>query len=140
MIVLDTNVISDIFGPRPSERVHNWLNAQEGASLFLSTVIIGELYYGAFLVPEPIRREGLLQNIDRIKRDFHGRMLSFGESAAQTYGRITATRRLMGRSMETKDAMIAAECLAHGATLATRNTRDFQAIDLKLVNPFEAGA
>ncbi len=41
--------------------------------------------------------------------------------------------------METKDAMIAAICLANGATLATRNTKDFEGLDLKLINPFESG-
>lgn len=140
MIVLDTNVISDIFAHRPSERLHNWLNAQEGATLFLSTVVIGELYYGAYLVHETVRRDGLLQNIDRVRRDFQGRIISFGDASAQAYGRITAARRHVGRPMETKDAMIAAECIVHGATLATRNVRDFEGLDLVLVNPFEAGA
>lgn len=138
MILLDTNVISDVFAQKPSDRVHEWLNAQEGESLFLSTVVLAELYYGAFLVAEPVRREGLLQNIERVKRDFQGRVLSFGDTASERYGRITAARRQIGRPMETKDAMIAAECLAHGATLATRNIRDFDGIDLKIVNPFEA--
>lgn len=139
MIVLDTNVISDIFGPKPSDRVHNWLNEQESATLFLSTVILAELYYGAFLVPDPVRRKGLLYNIESVKRDFQGRVLSFGDAASEMYGRITADRRRMGRPIETKDAMIAAECLVHRATLATRNMRDFEGIDLKVVNPFEAG-
>jgi predicted nucleic acid-binding protein len=138
MIVLDTNVISDFFGRRPNERVNEWLNSQEVASLFLTTVVLAELYYGAFLVTEPLRHEELLQSIGRVKHDFHGRVLSFGDAASEIYGRITANRRRIGRPTETKDAMIAAICIVHGATLATRNVRDFDGLDLKLVNPFEA--
>lgn len=140
MIVLDTNVISDIFGRRPSDRLHNWLNEQEGATLFLPTIVLAELYYGAFLVPDPVRRNGLLYNIESVKRDFEGRVLSFGEAASAIYGQITADRRRIGRPIETKDAMIAAICIVHGATLATRNVRDFDGLDLKLFNPFEAEA
>ena len=109
-------------------------------ALFLSTVVFGELYFGAYLVPDAVRREGLLQSIFRIRGEFSGRTLVFGEVAAEQYGRITAARRLAGRLVETKDAMIAAICLVHDATLATRNVRDFDGLDLKLVNPFEAGA
>lgn len=140
MIVLDTNVISDVFSRQRSQKVLNWLNAQEPATLFLSTIVFAELYFGAYLVQEAARRDGLLQSIFRIRGEFSGRILVFGDVPAQQYGRITATRRLAGKPIETKDAMIAAICLAHDATLATRNVRDFDGLDLKLVNPFEAGA
>ena len=140
MFVLDTNVISDIVGPKPNKRLLNWLNAQERSSLFISTIVLAELYYGANLVREPARREGLLQTIGRIRDEFEGRVLAFGDAAAERYGSITASRRGLGRPIETKDAMIAAKCLIHGAALVTRNVRDFLEIDLKVVNPFEAGA
>jgi predicted nucleic acid-binding protein len=140
MFVLDTNVISDIVGPNPSERLLNWLNAQEGNSLFISTIVLAELYFGAFLVREPVRRERLMLTIERIRGEFDGRVLNFGDAAAEQYGRVTAARRSMGRPIETKDAMIAAKCLVHDATLVTRNVRDFEQIGLKVVNPFEAGA
>ncbi|TJW10477.1 MAG: type II toxin-antitoxin system VapC family toxin [Mesorhizobium sp.] len=140
MIVLDTNVISDVFSRQRSQKVLNWLNAQEPATLFLSTIVFAELYFGAYLVQEAARRDGLLQSIFRIRGEFSGRILVFGDVPAEQYGRISATRRLAGKPIETKDAMIAAICLAHDATLATRNVRDFDGLDLKLVNPFEAGA
>ncbi len=141
MIVLDTNVVSEAFSRGGIDpRVLGWLNAQEPASLFLSTMVFAELWYGAHLVREPARREGLLQAIARVRGEYEGRILAFGETAAEFYGRIAATRRLAGRPIETKDAMIAAICMAHDATLATRNVRDFAGLDLAVVNPFEAGA
>ncbi len=140
MIVLDTNIISDAFSRGRDQKVLNWLNAQEPASLFLSTIVFSELYFGAYLVREKVRREGLLQSISRIKAEYSGRILIFGDVSSELYGRIAASRQLNGRPIETKDAMIAAICLAHDATLATRNVRDFAGLDLKLVNPFEAGA
>ncbi|TIW99186.1 MAG: type II toxin-antitoxin system VapC family toxin [Mesorhizobium sp.] len=140
MIILDTNVISDVLSRQRSQNVLNWLNGQEPATLFLSTIVFAELYFGAYLVQEAIRRDGLLQSILRIRGEFSGRILVFGDLPAEQYGRIAAARRLAGRPVETKDAMIAAICQVHDATLATRNVRDFDGLDLKLVNPFEADA
>lgn len=139
MIVLDTNVVSDGFSRQPSEIVLDWLNGQELQRLFLSTVVLAELYFGAYLVQDKSRQQGLLQTIGRIRDEFAGRILSFSEATAERYGQLTAHRRLIGRPIETKDAMIAAICLVNDATLATRNVRDFDGLDLKLVNPFEAG-
>jgi toxin FitB len=140
MIILDTNVISEVLSRNRSQNVINWLNGQEMAELFLSTIVFAELYFGAYLIQDAVRRDGLLQSISRIKAEFSGRVLVFGDMPAEQYGRIAAARRLAGRPVETKDAMIAAICLAHGATLATRNVRDFDGLDLKLINPFEADA
>jgi predicted nucleic acid-binding protein len=69
--------------------------------------------------------------------EYAGRRLVFDDKAAYIYGSITAKRKHAGHPMETKDAMIAAICLSHGATLATRNVRDFEGLDLPLINPFE---
>lgn len=140
MILLDTNVISEAFSRSPSEQMMNWLNAQESSVLFLPTIVFSELYFGAYLVIDERRQESLLQAIGRVRGEYEGRILGFGESAAEAYGRIAAAARRNGRPIETKDAMIAAICLVHGATLATRNMRDFEQLDLRLVNPFEAGA
>ena len=108
--------------------------------MFLSSIVFSELYFGAYLVVDPHRQETLLQAIGRIRGDYAGRILDFGQGAAEAYGRIAASARRRGRPIETKDAMIAAICLVHDATLATRNVRDFDGLALALVNPFEAGA
>lgn len=140
MIVLDTNVISEVFSRKPHETALAWLNDQEETSLFLCTIVLGELHFGARLVREEERKRRLLDNIGVIVGNFSSRILPFSEPSAEIYGRLTAERQLAGRRMETKDAMIAAICIANGATLATRNVRDFDGLDLTLVNPFEADA
>ena len=138
MIILDTNVISEQMSPRPSDAVRLWLNRQSELDLFLSSITISELVFGASLVREQSRRERLLQVIDRIRLEFSGRILPFDDDAAMRYGQLAAARRQAGQPIETKDAMIAAICLHHGATLATRNVRDFSGLDLTVVNPFDA--
>lgn len=139
MIVLDTNVISELQGRRHTERLLGWLDGYEIETLFLTTIAIAEIRYGIALLPEGKRRIALMATLERIEAEFDGRILGFSLGAAHFYGDISAKRKLSGHSMETKDAMIAAICLAHGATLATRNTKDFEGLDLKLVNPFEGG-
>ena len=74
-----------------------------------------------------------------INAEFRGRILPNDVASALKYGEIFARREAVGRPIGPMDAMIAAICLVHGATLATRNTRDFEGLDLKLVNPFEDG-
>lgn len=139
MIVLDTNVISEMQGRTHSERVLTWLDAYDVETLFLTTITVAEMRYGLELLDDGRRKTALISDFSRIESEFTGRMLGFSLSAAYSYGLLAAERRKAGRPMETKDAMIAAICLANGATLATRNTRDFEGLDLKLVNPFEDG-
>lgn len=139
MIVLDTNVISELQGRTHSERILNWLDGYDVETLFLTTIAVAEMRYGLELLDDGRRKATLISDFNRIESEFAGRILGFSLSAANRYGLLAAQRRKMGRPMETKDAMIAAICLANGATLATRNTRDFEGLDLKLVNPFEDG-
>jgi len=139
MIVLDTNVISEMQGRTHSERVLTWLDAYDVETLFLTTITVAEMRYGLELLDDGRRKTALISGFSRIESEFIGRMLGFSPSAAYSYGVLAAERKKAGRPMETKDAMIAAICLANGATLATRNTRDFEGLDLKLVNPFEDG-
>jgi predicted nucleic acid-binding protein len=138
MIVLDTNVISELFEGRQAQSVYDWLDRQDSDALFLTSILIAELVYGAELLPDGKRKQGFAAKIDAIVDDFEGRRLGFGDEAAYLYGAISAKRRKLGRPIETKDAMIAAICLLHGATLATtRNVRDFEGLDFPLINPFE---
>ncbi|MEZ2221208.1 type II toxin-antitoxin system VapC family toxin [Rhizobium sp. RCC_161_2] len=139
MIVLDTNVISELQGRLYSDRILSWLDAQDAEAVFLTTITIGEVRFGLELLAEGKRKAGLLSELEAIEAEFTGRILVFSPNAAHQYGALSAQRHKIGRRMETKDAMIAAICLAHGATLATRNTKDFEGLDLKLVNPFEGG-
>lgn len=137
MIVLDTNVISELFDGRKSNGVFDWLDRHDEADLYITAITVAELVYGVELLAEGKRQQSFRNKVDQIVEDFEGRRLGFGEEAAYLYGAVSAKRKKTGHVIETKDAMIAAICLQHGATLATRNTKDFAGLDLKLVNPFE---
>lgn len=137
MIVLDTNVISELQGRRHSETILRWLDGYDSEVVFLTAIAMAEISFGIALLEPATRRDGLQQTFARIENDFSGRILSFSQNVAARYGVLSARRQKEGRPMETKDAMIAAICLSHDATLATRNTKDFEGLDLKLVNPFE---
>ncbi|WP_275788042.1 type II toxin-antitoxin system VapC family toxin [Pararhizobium gei] len=137
MIVLDTNVISELQGRKNSEKILDWLEGYESEQVFLTAIAIAEIHFGIALLPSGARQDALRETFMRIENEFEGRILTFSRSAAPHYGVIAAERQKQGRQMETKDAMIAAICIAHDATLATRNVKDFAGLDLKLINPFE---
>ncbi|WEZ84735.1 type II toxin-antitoxin system VapC family toxin [Rhizobium sp. 32-5/1] len=137
MIVLDTNVLSEIHGRQHTDRILRWLDRYDMEGVFLTSITIAEIQFGLELLDPGRRRDALTQIFADIEEEFAGRILSFSARAAPIYGRIAAQRQKSGRHIETKDAMIAAICLFHGATLATRNVKDFEGLDLALVNPFE---
>ncbi len=139
MIVLDTNVVSELQGRLHSERILSWLDSVAIEAVFLTTITIGEIRFGLELLADGKRKAALIAELDAIEAEFSGRVLGFSSNAAHQYGIISAQRHKIGRRMETKDAMIAAICLANGAALATRNTKDFEGLDLELINPFEGG-
>ncbi|MDE1995249.1 MAG: type II toxin-antitoxin system VapC family toxin [Rhizobiaceae bacterium] len=139
MIVLDTNVVSELQGRLHSDKILSWLDGQDIADVFLTTITVGEIRFGLELLADGKRKTTLISQLEAIEVEFSGRILGFSVHAAHYYGLISAQRHRLGRRMETKDAMIAAICIAHGATLATRNTKDFEGLDIRLVNPFEGG-
>lgn len=138
MIVLDTNIISEPSRPKPDRRLVEWLSSIPPEQLFLTDVTIAELFYGA----ERYRlKTGSSRHVSSavklVEEDYAGRILSWTAGHVVATGCLRARREMAGFSMTMQDAMIAAICLQHGAALATRNTKDFQGLDLKLVNPFE---
>jgi toxin FitB len=139
MIVLDTNVYSELKGRTYSDHLLRWLDGFSLSAVYLTTITVAETHFGLALLPEGARRAKLTETYARLEAEFAERILTFSTAAAHHYGAISARRHLAGRQIETKDAMIAAICLTHGATLATRNTKDFLGLDLPLVNPFEGG-
>jgi hypothetical protein len=138
MILLDTNVISEIFRPRPDRRVISWIDAQPSASLYLCTPVLAELRFGIERLPAGARKQRLRQVIDLVEVElYRDRVLVFDSSAAAAYGRIAASREKGGESIQQMDALIAAIASVHGAAIATRNTRDFGGVGVELINPFE---
>ncbi|ARO22288.1 PIN domain-containing protein [Rhizobium sp. S9] len=140
MIVLDTNVVSEFARSLPNEQVKAWMLRQDSARIWLCTVGLMEQIYGAERVRLKTGSDRFFRAIENlVKGQFRDRIVGWDLQAAMATGRLRAKRESLGRPISVQDAMIAAICLANGATLATRNIRDFEGLDLKLVNPFEDG-
>jgi toxin FitB len=138
MIVLDTNIISETSRRLPDLTLVHWLSIQRTEELYLTDTTIIELFYGG----EKHRlKHGSTRYLDNAREileiRYATRILRSSNASAALAGLVRARREMNGRMMTIQDAQIAAICLSHGATLATRNTKDFEGLDLKLVNPFE---
>lgn len=139
MIVLDTNVLSEILRPQPNSRVLAWVAAQPVTSLFTTTLTHAEILYGVRRLPKGRRREKLQAAVSAIfDEDFPDRILAFDDSAATVFAEIAAHRKATGHPISQMDAMIAAVARSRGAVLATRNTGDFADCGLTLVDPWTA--
>ncbi|GAA4341879.1 type II toxin-antitoxin system VapC family toxin [Pigmentiphaga soli] len=137
MIVLDTNVLSEILRPAPDPQMLAWLESQPRFALFTTTVTQGELLHGVRLLPDGQRKSALLTAVQAIfAADFAGQVLGFDSDAAGAYAEIAATRRAMGRPISQFDAMIAAIARSRGASLATRNAKDFGDCGISVINPW----
>jgi predicted nucleic acid-binding protein len=139
VILLDTNVVSELMKPAPSPEVEAWLGAQPSAGLFISAVTEAELRFGLALLPEGARRDPLAKALEAmLAEDFAQRILPFDSAAASAYARIAADRRKAGWPIAQFDAQIASIAYSRNATLATRNTDDFEGCGVQLVNPWRA--
>ncbi len=137
MIVLDTNVISELFKPQPEARVVTWMEDQPGTVLYTTAITRGELLYGLHRMPEGQRRASLLQGLIRLFDDrLAGRVLAYDGEAADAHALIAAGQRATGRPVSQSDAMIAGIVRSRGARLATRNVRDFEGCCIELINPW----
>ena len=137
MIVLDTNVVSELMRPVPSEAVLAWFAAQDAADLYLSAIAEAELRRGAAMLPAGKRRDQLLVVINAmIAEDFAGRILPFDSAAAQAFVLVFLERRAAGRPISFADCQIAATARAQGAAIATRNTADFAGCGIAVIDPW----
>jgi predicted nucleic acid-binding protein len=140
--LLDTNVLSE-FNRRgePDPLVHQWLEAADPESLYVSVLTIGEIRLGVELLPPSKRRSQLEQWLERdLPEWFEDRVLPVDESIAQQWGLLRAQAQMKGRPLSVIDALLAATALEHKLTLVSRNVSDFSVVGLDLVNPWVAPA
>ena len=138
MILLDTNIVSEVMRRKPSEKVLSWLGSQNAASLFVSSVTIAEICYGLRILPVGQRRKQLEIHFEEfISQGFSGRTIDFDEAAARVYAEIMGLCKEKGRPMSFPDGQIAAVARSNQLALATRNISDFVTCEVELINPFE---
>ena len=138
MILLDTNVVSEMMRPNPDANVTNWTSQQPLSSLYFSTIGEAELRYGAEILPPGQRRERLLTEIEQMLReDFGGRILPFDSYAARVYALIAAARRATGNPISHADCQIAAVARSVGASVATRDVAGFEGCGIEVINPWD---
>ncbi len=141
MIILDTNVISELARIDPQPNVVTWLDSQPAAEIATTAVTAAELLYGVARLPDGRRRAALAEIIDAlINEDFRDRVQPFDSQAAGRYAAVVVGREKLGRPISMADAQIAAICSVHSATLATRNTGDFTDTGISLINPWDASS
>ena len=137
-VLLDTNVLSELMRPHPSQVVLDWFAQREGTELYTSSITLADMLLGVALLPNGKRRKAIADAIEQMfEQDFVGRCLPFDELAAHEYAALVAVRQKYGLPISTEDAQIAAIALRHELPLATRNTKDFSKIDeLVLLDPW----
>ena len=139
MIVVDTNVLSELMRDQPAEAVRVWARGQRPRALFLSAITEAEIRLGIALLPLGRRRKGLTDAAERMFGQlFGGRVLAFDSAAAIAYSDLAAKRRTTGLPMSQSDCQIAAICISQDAALATRNVRDFIDSGLSLIDPWNS--
>jgi predicted nucleic acid-binding protein len=140
MFILDTNVVSEVMKNEPNSLVVGWMDAHSEDELYITTITTAEIGYGIERLAEGKKRTGLESAFKAIARVlFKERILSFDYDASLFYGPLVQSRIRHGFQIAAMDAMIAGICKSRGATLVTRNTRDFEGMGLSVINPWEAG-
>jgi len=138
MIILDTNVVSEIMLPKPDESVTRWLDRQPPTSIWITSVTVFEVRFGLETMAVGKRRTFLMASFERwLGEVVQKRIASYDEAAARRAAELAADRQIRGRPGELRDTMIAGIVLASHAKLATRNVKHFEEIASSVVNPWE---
>lgn len=139
MIVLDTNVVSELMNPKGSTAVKQWAKRQLRDRVFTTTITQAEILYGIGILPEGNRKRRLESAAHIVfQEELANHILPFDSKSAEQFAVISAQRRSQGKPISQFDAQIAAICRAQGAAIATRNVDDFVGCNLEITNPWEA--
>ena len=139
MIILDTNVLSELMRSKPSSTVVAWVAKQLSMELFTTSITEAEIFYGIEMLSKGGRREALVAAAEAMfDEDFAGRIFGFESEAARVFSKIAARRRALGRPISHADAQIAAIARVRGARLATRNVEDFRDCGVDVIDPWNA--
>ncbi|MEO8410833.1 MAG: type II toxin-antitoxin system VapC family toxin [Propionivibrio sp.] len=140
MIVLDTNVISELWKVAPDPNVRAWIDAQMVETLYLSAITVAELRFGLAAMPAGKRRAIYQDRLEgEVLPAFTGRVLPFDLDASQAYADLMAQASAAGKAIGKADGYLAATAAARGLIFATRDISPFEAAGLKIVNPWETG-
>lgn len=138
MILLDTNVVSEVMKTQPAVAVVAWLNDQDSEKLYVSAITIGEIAYGLRILRDGKRRTGLRERFERfVNLAFDQRVLNYDEPAARVYGELMGDRKELGLPMSVPDGQIAAIARCNHLSVATRNVLDFESCGVEVTNPFK---
>lgn len=138
MIVLDTNVLSELMRSQPSKSVISWLDNQIAPTLYITAITVAEILYGIARLPEGKRKSALFNVASEMfDQDFSGRILAFDSQAAVLYADLVSSCEASGRQVSMADSQIAAICQLHEASVVTRNIKDFEPFKLNVINPWQ---
>lgn len=139
MVILDTNVISELMKKSADARVQSWLDNIPIHQVYMSAITKAEIEYGVSILPKGKKRKRIEEAVSAVLTLFSGQILSFTAESATLFARLKSKRKRIGRPISYADAQIASIACQHNYQLATRNTMDFEEIDgLKLINPWKA--
>ena len=137
MILLDTNIISELMRPAPNASVQAWIDDRSPSEIGTTVICYAEILYGIATLPEGRRSREMHAAAERIFLElFKDALLPFDASAATVYAELAAEHRRTGRTVGILDLQIAAIARAHDAPLATRNIRHFTDCGIELIDPF----
>jgi predicted nucleic acid-binding protein len=136
VIVVDTNVVSELMRSSPSAGVVRWVRDRKPGELFTTAITIAEVLYGIARLPDGRPKTLLESTAKDVFTAFADQILAFDARAAQEYAAVVSVRERVGAPIDGFDAQIAAICRSHGATLATRNVKDFENTGVPVVDPW----
>lgn len=136
MIVLDTNVVSELMRPAPAAAAVGWVHDRDVHELQTTAITVAEIGYGICRLADGQRRDRLQSAAGELFARFANQVLAFDLPAAEQYASLVIARERAGRPIDGFDAQIAAICLVHGSALATRNTKGFEGTGVTVIDPW----